>query len=65
MTAEAGVPEAALEAECQRLLEFGRHFPHPLGGAAWLDVAGQPDMSRPVYWAAPAISTWQRRRSLG
>jgi sulfoquinovose isomerase len=49
MTAEAGVPATALEAECQRLLDFGRHFPHPLGGAAWLDVTGQPDMSRPVY----------------
>jgi sulfoquinovose isomerase len=49
MTAAAGVPAAALEAECQRLLDFGRHFPHPLGGAAWLDATGQPDMSRPVY----------------
>jgi sulfoquinovose isomerase len=49
MTAEAGVPATALEAECQRLLDFGRHFPHPLGGAAWLDVTGQPDRSRPVY----------------
>jgi sulfoquinovose isomerase len=49
MTSEAGIPTAALEAECQRLLNFGRHFPHPLGGAAWLDAMGQPDMSRPVY----------------
>ncbi|HET9778602.1 MAG TPA: hypothetical protein VFP81_04890, partial [Propionibacteriaceae bacterium] len=49
MTSEAGIPTAGLEAECQRLLNFGRHFPHPLGGAAWLDAAGQPDMSRPVY----------------
>jgi len=38
-----------LEAECHRLLDFGRHFPHPLGGAAWLDATGQPDLSRPVY----------------
>jgi sulfoquinovose isomerase len=49
MTSDAGIPTAALEAECQRLLNFGRHFPHPLGGAAWLDAAGQPDLSRPVY----------------
>jgi sulfoquinovose isomerase len=49
MTAAGGVPAAVLEAECQRLLDFGRHFPHPLGGAAWLDATGQPDMSRPVY----------------
>ena len=49
MTSESGVPTAVLEAECQRLLNFGRHFPHPLGGAAWLDATGQPDMSRPVY----------------
>jgi sulfoquinovose isomerase len=49
MMAEAGIPVAALEAECQRLLNFGRHLPHPLGGAAWLDATGHPDMSQPVY----------------
>jgi sulfoquinovose isomerase len=49
MTSEARIPTAALEAECQRLLNFGRQFPHPLGGAAWLDATGQPDLSRPVY----------------
>jgi sulfoquinovose isomerase len=49
MTSEAGIPTASLEAECQRLLDFGRHFPHPLGGAAWLDATGRPDLSRPVY----------------
>jgi sulfoquinovose isomerase len=49
MTAATGVPVEALEAECHRLLDFGRHFPHPLGGAAWLDATGRPDMSRPVY----------------
>ena len=49
MMAEPGIPAAALEAECQRLLNFGRHLPHPLGGAAWLDAAGHPDMSQPVY----------------
>jgi sulfoquinovose isomerase len=49
MTSETGIPTASLEAECQRLLDFGRHFPHPLGGAAWLDATGRPDLSRPVY----------------
>jgi sulfoquinovose isomerase len=43
------IPAAALAAECDRLLDFGQHFPHPLGGAAWLDSRGQPDLSRPVY----------------
>jgi sulfoquinovose isomerase len=49
MMAEPGIPAAALEAECQRLLNFGRRLPHPLGGAAWLDATGHPDMSQPVY----------------
>jgi sulfoquinovose isomerase len=44
-----GISTSVLEAECHRLLDFGRHFPHPLGGAAWLDATGQPDVSRPVY----------------
>ena len=46
---DPGIPAAALAAECDRLLDFGRHFPHPLGGAAWLDAQGQPDLTRPVY----------------
>ena len=46
---DLGIPTSALAAECDRLLNFGRHFPHPLGGAAWLDATGQPDMTRPVY----------------
>jgi sulfoquinovose isomerase len=46
---DAGIPASALESECERLLDFGRRFPHPLGGAGWLDVTGQPDMSRPVF----------------
>jgi sulfoquinovose isomerase len=54
---ELGLPDSALGAECQRLLDFGRHFPHPLGGAAWLDTRGQPDLSRPVY-------TWITARML-
>jgi sulfoquinovose isomerase len=46
---DAGIPSATLATECDRLLDFGRHFPHPLGGAAWLDAQGQPDLSRPAY----------------
>jgi sulfoquinovose isomerase len=46
---DTGIPASALESECDRLLAFGRRFPHPLGGAAWLDATGQPDMSRPVF----------------
>ena len=38
-----------LDAECRRLLAFGRHVAHPSGGAAWLDDDGDPDLSRPVY----------------
>jgi sulfoquinovose isomerase len=48
-SAEPVIPASALATESERLLDFGRHFPHPLGGAAWLDTRGQPDLSRPVY----------------
>jgi mannose/cellobiose epimerase-like protein (N-acyl-D-glucosamine 2-epimerase family) len=48
MTIESPDP-AALEMEFQRLLQFGRRFPHPEGGAAWLDEFGAPDLSQPVY----------------
>jgi len=51
------ISPSALGAECNRLLDFGRHFPHPLGGAAWLDARGQPDLSKPVY-------TWITARML-
>jgi sulfoquinovose isomerase len=54
---DLGVPTSTLATECDRLLNFGRHFPHPLGGAAWLDTRGQPDLSRPVY-------TWITARML-
>ncbi len=37
-----------LEGEGDRLLEFGRRSRHPAGGFAWLDVAGQPQLERPV-----------------
>jgi sulfoquinovose isomerase len=46
---DLGIPTSALATECDRLLNFGRHFPHPLGGAAWLDATGQPDLTRPAY----------------
>ncbi len=37
-----------LEAEGDRLLEFGRAARHPDGGFAWLDDAGLPELDRPV-----------------
>ena len=37
MTTGVGVPSGVLAAECDRLLDFGRHVAHPLGGASWLD----------------------------
>jgi sulfoquinovose isomerase len=37
-----------LEAEGDRLLEFGRAARHPDGGFAWLGDAGEPDLDRPV-----------------
>ncbi len=37
-----------LEAEGDRLLEFSRAARHPAGGFAWLDVAGRPELDRPV-----------------
>ena len=46
---DLGIPASALATERDRLLNFGRHFPHPQGGAAWLDSTGQPDLTRPVY----------------
>ena len=49
MVSDAGVPAGVLAAECDRLLAFGRHFAHPLGGAAWLDEWGLPDLTRPVF----------------
>ncbi len=37
-----------LEAEGDRLLEFGRAARHPDGGFAWLDDRGEPELDRPV-----------------
>ncbi len=37
-----------LEAEADRLLDFGRASRHPGGGFAWLDDAGRPELDRPV-----------------
>lgn len=38
-----------LDDECHRLLHFGRRIIHPVGGAAWLDDTGTPDLTRPVH----------------
>ncbi|RIJ70533.1 AGE family epimerase/isomerase [Nakamurella silvestris] len=38
-----------LEQESLRLYEFARSFPHPQGGAAWLDERGRPDLTMPVH----------------
>ena len=38
-----------LDAELRRLLDFGRRIIHPIGGAAWLDDTGAPDLTRPVH----------------
>ena len=37
-----------LEAEGDRLLDFGRASRHPDGGFAWLDDSGRPEIGRPV-----------------
>jgi sulfoquinovose isomerase len=37
-----------LEAEGDRLLDFGRAARHPAGGFAWLDDHGLPELERPV-----------------
>ncbi|MBO9522694.1 MAG: AGE family epimerase/isomerase [Nocardioidaceae bacterium] len=33
----------------RQLVDFGRAFPHPDGGAAWLDATGRPDLTKPVH----------------
>ena len=57
MTSRGGEPIGALgtpeherwlEAEGDRLLEFGRAARHPEGGFAWLGDDGAPDLDRPV-----------------
>ena len=37
-----------LDEQLRRQLAFGAGFPHPDGGASWLDETGRPDLSRPV-----------------
>jgi sulfoquinovose isomerase len=49
MTTGSVVSADVLAAECDRLLDFGRAFGHPRGGAAWLDDEGRPDLTRPVF----------------
>ncbi len=41
--------DAWLDAELRRLLGFGGRVIHPIGGVAWLDDAGAPDLTRPVH----------------
>jgi sulfoquinovose isomerase len=48
MSTDPVVPAAELTTEYQRLLAFGRRFPHPDGGAAWLGDDGTPMPDRPV-----------------
>ncbi len=48
-TQDAAPDDAWLDAECRRLLDFGRRVVHPRGGAAWLDDDGAPDLDRPVH----------------
>lgn len=43
-----GTDQAWLDTECRRLLDFGRRFPHPAGGAGYLDDNGDVDLTRPV-----------------
>ena len=38
-----------LDGELRRLLAFGGRIIHPIGGAAWLDDTGAPDLARPVH----------------
>ncbi len=49
MSLPAPPDDAWLDAECRRLLAFGRRVIHPVGGAAWLDDDGVPDLDRPVH----------------
>jgi sulfoquinovose isomerase len=48
-SAASPLDSGTLTAEFYRLIDFGRLFPHPAGGAAWLDDRGRPDLSRPVH----------------
>ena len=49
VTDPAPPTDAWLDAECRRLLAFGLDVAHPVGGAAWLDDDGVPDLARPVH----------------
>jgi len=40
---------AWLAQQLRRQLSFGKHFPHPDGGAAYLDSRGRPDPDQPVF----------------
>ncbi len=49
--------QAWLRNQLRQQLDFGRGFPHPDGGAAYLDDTGTPDLDRPVQ-------TWITSRML-
>lgn len=49
MSTDPVIPVAELTAEYHRLLAFGRRFPHPDGGAAWLGDDATPMLERPVF----------------
>ncbi|MGB7449736.1 MAG: AGE family epimerase/isomerase [Ornithinimicrobium sp.] len=45
---------AWLAQQLRRQLRFARYFPHPSGGAAYLDSAGRADPDKPVFTFATA-----------
>ena len=49
MGTDSVIPATELTAEYDRLLAFGRRFPHPDGGAAWLGDDATPMLDRPVF----------------
>lgn len=46
-----------LDAQFERLLDFGRQVPYPGGGAAWLGDSGEP-------WLGRGVQTWITCRSV-
>jgi mannose/cellobiose epimerase-like protein (N-acyl-D-glucosamine 2-epimerase family) len=46
---QSPIASPILAAEFDRLIDFGRGFPYPGGGAAWLDEGGHPDLDRPLH----------------
>jgi len=46
---DSAIDAGALAAEFARLVDFGRGFAYPGGGAAWLDEQGEPAFDRPLF----------------